>query len=65
MVTIMCRVPNCTTDVTELVSATAGHVVAALIFLNDKPTFFTLTVMQVVLEELHFMLITKTLMLSQ
>jgi hypothetical protein len=65
MVAVMCRVPNCTADVAKLVSATAGHVIAALIFLNYKPTFFTLAVMQVVLEEFHFMFITRTLMPSQ
>ena len=48
---VVWRGPILSTDVAELIVAAAGHMVAALVLLNDKLAFFALTIVQLLLEE--------------
>jgi hypothetical protein len=62
VVTVVSSLPICTTDIAELIATTAGHVVTPLILLNHNFALFALTIVQVVLEKVHLMLITQSLM---
>lgn len=53
----MYRRPVLPTDVTELKTAFAGDVVAALIFLNDELALLALPIMQIPLKELHLFIV--------
>ncbi len=58
----MCRIPICPTNIAELISTSTSHVIAALIFLNDKLAFFALSVVQITLEKFYLLIITLSLM---
>ena len=49
--------PGSPTYVAELVLAPAGHVVAALVLFDHEATFFALSVVQIILKKLHFLLV--------
>ena len=57
VVSVVYRFPISSADVAKLVAAAAGHVVATLVLLDNKPTSFASTVMQVLLEKFHFFLV--------
>lgn len=61
----MLPTPYCPADITELISTLAGHMVAALILLNDELALCTLTVVQITLKKLHLSLVAFTFVLGQ
>ncbi len=62
MLVVMGRTPISSTHVTELESASASHVIAALIFLYDELTIFALSVVQVIFKELKLYIFAWALM---
>ena len=54
--------PVIAADVAKLVFASAGHLVAALVLLNDKLAFFALSVVQILLKVLNFVVVALTFM---
>jgi len=65
VITVVSRNPVCTADVTKLITASTGHVIAALILLNNKPAVLALAVVKVVLKKLHLMLVAQSFVLCQ
>jgi hypothetical protein len=61
MIVVVDACPFISTDIAELIAAFASHMVATLIFFNNKLAFLTLTIVQVVLKELDFMRIAFSL----
>ena len=57
MVAVVGTGPGSPADVAELVLAPTGHVVAALVLLNDEAALLALSVVQIVLKKLHFLLV--------
>ena len=62
MISIVGWSPICPTYIAELISTSTGHVIAALIFLDDKLAFFALSVVQVTLEKFYLLIITLSFM---
>jgi len=60
----MGRLPNCTADVAKRIATSTRHTVASLILLNDKFAFLALSIMEVVLKELHFIFVALPLMFN-
>jgi len=58
MIVVVNTSPLISTDITKLIAAFAGHVIAPLILFNNKLAFFALTIVQVILKILNFMRIT-------
>jgi hypothetical protein len=65
MVLVVFRCPIGAADVTELMLADAGHVVASLEFVNDHLAAGALTVVKRLLEELQFEVIAVSLVGSE
>ncbi len=51
VIIVVFRLPILPADITELIPTAAGHMVAALVLLNDKLALFALTIVQLLLEE--------------
>ena len=65
MLIVVRRRPVCAADVAELIGASAGHMVAALILLNHELALAALAIVKVQLKELHFVFVAVPLVLSQ
>jgi hypothetical protein len=65
MIPIMGWSPSRTANVAELITASTGHVVAALILLNHELALFALAVVKVVLKELYLVLVAQSLVFGQ
>lgn len=51
VITVVSGSPIRSADIAELIFASTGHMVAPLIFLNHKPTFLALSVVQIILKK--------------
>ena len=57
--------PSRTANVAELITASTGHVVAALILLNHELALLALAVVKVILKKLYLVLVAQSLMFGQ
>ena len=58
MITVMSRLPILATNITELVLASACHVVATLALFDNKIASLALSILQVILKVIEFLVIT-------